>query len=228
MKRIWGNSWFAIPVLLFFGAGLLLAYFIPYGDEILFFNDLRQEPLNSAFRFFTHLGEAYAYIIFGLAALFWRYRFTLLITLTGLFTLPTVYFIKGSFEVDRPVSFFKKQGKQELVVTVPGVELFAGKTSFPSGHTMAAFGLYSILTLMAGKKHRHWGLAFALLAILVGVSRVFLVQHFLADILAGALLGLLVSGLMWGLNSTPFFQKLGKLDEHLQLRKKEMELADKD
>lgn len=225
MKSVWENSWFTIPVLLFFNMGLLLVYCTSYGDEILFFNGLRHEPLNSVFRFVTHLGEAYAYIICGVAALFWRYRFTVLIALTGLITLPTVYIVKESIGIDRPISFFKNQDMRELVVTVPDVEPFTGKTSFPSGHTVAAFCLYSMLTLIVGEKRQRWGLAFALLAILVALSRVFLVQHFLADTLAGALLGLLVSGLVWRLDATPFFRQMHALDGRLQFQKKKVEEA---
>lgn len=225
MKNIWENSWFMIPALLFFIVGLALVYFVPYGDEILFFNDLRQEPLNSIFRFVTYLGEVYAYIICGVAALFWRYRFTLLIALTGLITLPTVYLIKETFGTDRPIAFFKSRDMSSDVVTVPEVDPHSGKTSFPSGHTMAGFGLYGILAVMVGQKRQYWGLAFALAAILVGVSRIFLVQHFLPDVLSGAFLGLLVSSLVWRLDGTPFFRRMHTLDGRLQWNKKKMDAA---
>ncbi len=219
MKSIWDNPWFVIPALLFLNAGLLLAYFIPYGHEILLLNGLREEPFNTLFRFFTILGEFYPFVIFGIAAMFWRYRFAVLIALTGLITLPTVYLLKEQVGADRPITWFKNRGMRESVVTVPDVDLNTGQTSFPSGHTMAAFGLYSLLALMAGKKHPRWGAAFALLAILVGISRIFLVQHFLADILAGSVLGLAVSWLVWRLNGAAFFRRLHFLDKRIGLNK---------
>jgi membrane-associated phospholipid phosphatase len=74
---------------------------------------------------------------------------------------------------------------------VPGVELHHWG-SFPSGHTTTAFMLASFLYLVLPKKMKiHWllmGIAF-----LVGISRVYLMQHFLMDIWAGALLGILSS-----------------------------------
>jgi len=228
MKSIWENSWFVIPVLLFFSVGLALALFVPYGGENLFFNDWRREPFNSIFKFLTLLGEVYPFVVCGVAALFWRYRFALLIALTGLVTLPTVYFVKETFSVDRPITFFRNQGLGDAVVTVPGEELNVGRTSFPSGHTMAAFALYSMVVLIIGEKYRRWGLPLALLAILVGVSRVFLVQHFLADILGGAVLGLVVSGLVWRLDKTPFFQKAKWLEKGLFFRKEVTVIARKD
>jgi membrane-associated phospholipid phosphatase len=220
MKSIWENSWFMIPALMFFNAGLVLALFVPYGDEILFFNDLRRQPFNAVFQFLTLLGEAYPFILCGVTALFWRYRYALLIALAGLVTMSTVYFIKETFAADRPITFFRNRDLDDLVVTVPGVDLNMGKTSFPSGHTMAAFALYGLLALIPGKKYRRSGLPLALLAVSVGVSRVFLVQHFLADILAGAALGLAVSWLVWQLDKTPFFQKMHFLDRSVLQKKR--------
>jgi membrane-associated phospholipid phosphatase len=225
MKSIWENSWFVVPALLFFAIGLALVFSMPYGYEILFFNRLRVEPLNSIFKFATLLGEAYPYVIFGVAAAFWRYRFAFLIGLVGLVMLPTAYFIKESVGSDRPITHFRSLQQEAAVITVPGVDLNVGPTSFPSGHTMAAFGLYSMLALIVGKKYRRWGLPLALLAISVGVSRVFLVQHFLADILAGAALGIGVSWLVWRLGTTPFLQKKKWLDEGFLKKKKEKEMA---
>lgn len=215
MKSIWENAWFMIPALLFLNAGLVLTYNTSYGYEILSLNDWRREPLNSIFRFFTLLGEEYVYVISVLAALFWRYRYALMIALSGLITIPTVYLIKEFFAVDRPITFFRNRGMVDFLVNVPGVDLNVGQTSFPSGHTMSAFALYGVLTLIAGEKHRRLGLFFALLAIAVGVSRVFLVQHFLADVLAGAALGILVGWLVWKIDQTQFFQQAKWLDKNL-------------
>jgi len=224
MKNIWDNSWFMIPALLFFNIGLLLLYFVPYGYEILYLNDFRYEPFNSIFQFVTLLGEEYAYIVCGIAALFWRYRFALLIALVGLITLPTVFAIKEYFSVDRPITFFRQQDLEHIVVTVPGVALNSGPTSFPSGHTMAAFALYGMVTLILGQKQRRWGLPLSLLAALVGVSRVFLVQHFLVDILVGAILGLGVTWLAWRFGQMPFWQNLQWLDRRLALSRSASEV----
>lgn len=219
MKSVWENSWFMIPVLLFFNIGLAVSFFVPYGDEILYLNDLRKEPFNSIFKIATLLGEVHAYIICGVAALFWRYRFALLITLAGLITLPVVHLFKTFFGTDRPITFFKNLGLDHIIVKVPGVILNVGPTSFPSGHTMAAFALFSLLAVFLGRNRRYWGLIFAGFAVLTGISRVFLVQHFLADILVGATLGLGVSWFVLQLDKMPFFQKKEWLDRSLRLGK---------
>lgn len=212
MKNIWENGWFAIPVLLFFNAGLVVALYTSYGEEIVLLNNWRFEPLNTLFQGATLLGEVHAYVALGLMALFFRYRYALLIALAGLITLPTVYFIKESFGIDRPITYFRNRGLAEWVVTVPGVDLNIGQTSFPSGHTMAAFALYGLLAAMIGSKYPKWGLLCAVLAIATGISRVFLVQHFLVDILAGATLGLAVCWLVLRIDRSAFFQNARWLD----------------
>jgi membrane-associated phospholipid phosphatase len=62
---------------------------------------------------------------------------------------------------------------------------------------MLAVTMFSLVTLMLPFRWRRFGLLFAMLALLTGISRVFLVQHFLRDVLAGAAFGLAISSLVW-------------------------------
>lgn len=62
--------------------------------------------------------------------------------------------------------------------------------SFPSGHTATAFALFMFLAYVFHKK-TFVQIGFALLAVLVGFSRIYLTQHFLIDVLFGALFGIL-------------------------------------
>lgn len=197
MKYIWEYDWFFIPVAMFLGFCGVMAILVPYSHEILFFNDLRYEPFNSIFSFLTHGGEFWAYVVFGLVAVFWKPRYAFIIAFMGLVTIPLMYLLKDVIGVDRPITYFEKRVDLAKIILVPSVIMNRGQTSFPSGHTMAAFALFSLLTLMVGSRYARMGLFFALLAILVGISRVFLAQHFLVDVLGGAVLGLMLSGLVW-------------------------------
>jgi membrane-associated phospholipid phosphatase len=219
MKGVWENKWFAIPVLIFLVVCTLLLFLVPYGNEILFFNNWREEPYNTIFRICTALGEGFVYGAIILAAFRWRYRFSLLIALSGMLILPVGYVLKDKIAVERPKTFFEHKGIYGEVVVVPEVELNSGRTSFPSGHTMSAFALYSMLTLIMGRRYERWGLFFALLAMLVAISRIFLVQHFLADILAGAVAGLVCAQFLWWLNGRPFFQRLVVLDKGMRKKR---------
>lgn len=65
--------------------------------------------------------------------------------------------------------------------------------SFPSGHTTAAFAVASILFFCFPKKY---GTPALFLAILVGLSRIYLGVHFPSDVAAGAFIGLFVGYLV--------------------------------
>jgi membrane-associated phospholipid phosphatase len=64
-----------------------------------------------------------------------------------------------------------------------------GMTSFPSGHTTSVFALAVLLALNTPDKRI--SLIYLVTAIITGYSRIYLGQHFLADVVAGALIGIL-------------------------------------
>ncbi|NRA12152.1 MAG: phosphatase PAP2 family protein, partial [Crocinitomicaceae bacterium] len=72
---------------------------------------------------------------------------------------------------------------------VPGLKVHSFH-SFPSGHTTAAFSLFAIIACLYFSKNRFVQILLAALAALVGYSRMYLSQHFLEDVVAGASLGL--------------------------------------
>lgn len=60
-------------------------------------------------------------------------------------------------------------------------------SSFPSGHTAAAFA-FAFALLPAGKK---WFALSLVIAIAMGLSRLYLTVHFLSDVIVGAVIGAL-------------------------------------
>lgn len=211
-RSIWDIPWFLMPVLLVFIAELVFVYRLPYGSEILLLNRWREEPLNSIFRFSTKMGETIPYILAIITMFFWRYRNALLLLIAGIMVSPYAYFLKDRFGVTRPLNWLGDQGLRDQLVVVPHVELASGFTSFPSGHTIAAFTLYSLLALMLSELNPRWGLLCALLAILVGFSRIFLAQHFLTDVLGGTLFGLLLGAMIWQIGKIGYLRNNAALD----------------
>lgn len=65
--------------------------------------------------------------------------------------------------------------------------------SFPSGHTSTAFTFALLLAFLVQRPFARF--LFPLLAFLVGYSRVYLAQHFVTDVLAGCLIGIVSSWL---------------------------------
>lgn len=63
--------------------------------------------------------------------------------------------------------------------------------SFPSGHTCAAFSLFTFLAFLLPKKYRPYGIVLFLIALFVGYSRVYLAAHFFWDVYVGSIIGTL-------------------------------------
>jgi len=92
----------------------------------------------------------------------------------------------------RPLAYFK--ARHITIHTVEGVHAYLSN-SFPSGHTITGFALFTVLALMAGPKPM-LGLLCLLMALAVGFSRIYLAQHFFADVYFGSLIGLIPTVLL--------------------------------
>jgi membrane-associated phospholipid phosphatase len=69
-----------------------------------------------------------------------------------------------------------------------------GWSSFPSGHTGSIFAVATVLALVVSKKYSSIPLLF--IAVLVGYSRIYIGQHFLQDVLGGAIPGTLTAAIV--------------------------------
>jgi membrane-associated phospholipid phosphatase len=94
-----------------------------------------------------------------------------------------VQIIKNLIDSPRPKLFFEAG---QYLHFIDGVTL-ANNSSFPSGHTATAFAIATVMVLMM--KDKKWQLFILIAAILVGYSRIYLAQHFLLDVLIGAVIG---------------------------------------
>ena len=110
------------------------------------------------------------------------------------------YNTKEFFAHPRPSKFFKSEGLFDTLNLVEGVTLYVGNTSFPSGHTMSGFALFSLCAFML-KDKKIFAFFLIVLAVLVGISRIYLVQHFLEDVFLGSIMGVLLSMILFRLQS---------------------------
>lgn len=106
------------------------------------------------------------------------------------------YSLKSYFRHPRPSLYFDRNGMLDEIIKVGDVALHGGLSSFPSGHTMSGFALYAFVAFVIPKK-KWMGVFLFSVALLVGLSRIYLVQHFLQDAFLGGILGVGIGMLWW-------------------------------
>ncbi|HHJ50898.1 MAG TPA: phosphatase PAP2 family protein [Phaeodactylibacter sp.] len=193
------NRWFFLPYAAFLLLGAILLGQWPTGHWVLQMAENRNAVTDLFFRYATKLGEAIPFFL----ALLWflfkgEHKKALSTTGLALVIVSSSYGLKALFAQPRPLRFFHDATPPIELPPVPGTDLYSGFTSFPSGHTMAAFGLFALLAFFAQKKKT--GLLFFALAMLTAISRIYLGQHFLKDVYAGSIAGSLLAILIYALH----------------------------
>lgn len=187
--------------------------FIPKGELHLLLCDHHTAAGDFFFRYYTVVGEWVPYVIAVLLLLYrkeWGLMVVAGIVLSGL----TTQVLKHIVDAPRPLTWFAAAMPDVTLPLVEGVRM-SQFYSFPSGHTTSFFALFLILCWVAGealeKRRMTWCSAlvqvvFFALALLGGYSRIYLSQHFLLDVAAGALVGVLITLALLPL--LPLFSKL--------------------
>jgi membrane-associated phospholipid phosphatase len=139
----------------------------------------------------TTWGEGTLYAVVVIAFIFdrrWKMVFPLL-TGAALSAVLVAFFKKVVFAPSpRPLAVLDKA--ELLLSNTADIPL---QFAFPSGHTTTAFVLFTMLALFTTRKVIQ--VALVLCAILVGLSRVYLMAHWFTDIMAGAVLGMAIAWL---------------------------------
>lgn len=179
------KKYFFLPTLIFVIVGGIFLLVHTKADIHLLINGLHAPWLDIFFSFITYFGEGYIFLAAIPMALFYSKRSGIQIAITAVLVLfLTALFKQLLFDGEpRPAMFFKDFADIRLV---PGQKMNMWN-SFPSGHTMAAFGLYTSLAFYS--RNRFVVLGLFVTAFLVGYSRMYLSQHFLVDVIFGAILG---------------------------------------
>lgn len=204
------GAFFSIIALFLIIAGTILAN-IEQGQAIYYFSDRRSAFGDFFFRYATILGEEWAYgIIVIILVVLKKYRAAVWVPITGILISAISFGLKSWFKHPRPLLYFTRNGEIDDLNLVEGIQLYGGQNSFPSGHTISGFALYAFLAFYAGKKNTT-GPIFAGIAIVIGISRIYLIQHFLQDVVAGAGIGILTGAIAYALM---------KKTEHIGRKKK--------
>ncbi len=162
------------------------------------------------FRYATNLGDGVLIAILFLVLLAIKYRYAFAFLTGSLVTSAVINILKRLVftQMFRPAKYFEMHESFQLRL-VEGIKMHS-LHSFPSGHSATAFNVFFMLAVIVDNKM--WKFGFFVVASLVAYSRVYLSQHFLMDISAGSLLGivLMIPFILW-------FEKMDKswLDKSL-------------
>ena len=161
------------------------------GMEFLYLLEkIRMPGLNEFFLAITTLGEETAFLVIGLI-IFWCVgkRQGYYVMTVGLAGTVASQLMKIIYRVPRPWVL-----DSNFTILEQAREA-AGGYSFPSGHTQSAVGTFGAIATFARKK---WFAAVCiLLAVLVGLSRMYIGVHTPADVLVGAALSVVFIGLFY-------------------------------
>lgn len=171
--------------------GVVLNMNLGPGDDLKLFNTLRGGSWDFVFRFLTLGGEFAIYAIATVFIFFRKKSDAIWIPVLGIVITGFSFLFKKVYASPRPGAFAAESWFSDLVL-VEGVQPLTGMTSFPSGHTMGAYALAFFIVYLIPYCRKHWLVIF-MLAGLVGISRIYLVMHFLVDVLQGVFLGIVIA-----------------------------------
>ena len=152
--------------------------------------------LDNFFLIVTYLGSSVFWITMFI--LFWmekQKKASVYLIIAFLIDTLTSLFLKSFFMRPRPYD------SMPLSAIDPDIEL---GPSFPSGHTQRAFSGMTVL----GAFYKKFRAPLFLLAVLVGVSRVYIGVHYPLDTIVGAMNGLLFGMIALNLPYKPLLKKL--------------------
>jgi membrane-associated phospholipid phosphatase len=132
-----------------------------------------------------------------LGFLFIKFRYSVLAAIAFLYNSFLIQLLKHLFNAPRPIKYC------ENIFPIRTIEGYAVNdwNSFPSGHTASAFTLAVVLSYLLPHRQRNW--IIIPLAALKAFPRVYLAQHFMEDIITGAIIALVITfHLVWWLENT--------------------------
>ena len=196
----------SLSLILVIVLGLALLY-IPKGDLHLLLCDRHTPARDIFYRYYTQVAEWFPYVVCVLLLLFSRIGDGVCASAAMIFSALTTQLFKHIINAPRPVTWFEQNLPDIQLPLVEGVRMNYW-FSFPSGHTTSFFALALVVSIVATNqksKITNHKLQIALQIILVflaalgAYSRIYLSQHFSADVFAGIIVGVLVSILSYAI-----------------------------
>jgi len=167
--------------------GLLFSLITDKAQFLIWLTNFRNPVADYFFYYVTHLAEMYGYIVCGILLCLVSWKKMVTIPVLGVVVLLTSYLLKEFFQHERP-SLYLERICYEGPLSVMGYPLLSGYHSFPSGHSMGAWALFTLVAALC--KNTAISLLCLFLAVSVSISRIYLLEHFLQDVVSGGMVGI--------------------------------------
>ena len=206
MKEFIRNNavFIGLSLMLIAALGLALLW-VPKGDLHLLLCDRHTPARDIFYRYYTQVAEWFPYVVCVALLLFSRIGDGVFATSALILSALTTQLFKHLINAPRPLTWFGANMPDVQLPLVDGVRMNYW-FSFPSGHTTSFFALFFVLCIIvtnylasnnagdltAKRSNSVSGLLQALLfmlATLGAYSRIYLSQHFAADVFAGVVVG---------------------------------------
>lgn len=225
MRKLFIDLKYYFIVFLFF-IGLALLGVLTYGklNFHLIVNQYNSSFQDIFFKYFTNVGDGLFAVLILLILLFIvKIRIFFIGLSTFLLSGMVCQLMKKIIFADqlRPSKYFSP----DQLHYVEGVILHSSN-SFPSGHSTTAFAIFLFLAFVF--KNKHYQIIFAVIACLTAYSRVYLSQHFFADVAAGGVVGIgsfLISYLIFIQIRIKWFDKSFKSTFKNKLKNKKVSIS---
>ncbi len=142
--------------------------------------------VNTFYKYFTNVGDGIFVVGVGIVVLLVSMKRGVYVLLSYACAGVTSSILKACVNYVRPFHYFVYYKKHLKLNLVDGVEML-GERSFPSGHSTAAFAVFTALALSTDNKIAK--VIFFVIAINAAFSRIYLSQHWLFDVFMGSLIG---------------------------------------
>ncbi len=183
------NKTFFTALLLLVLASCTLLLLKGKAGSFILLNSFHAPFLDAFFMGYTNVGDGLFALALVAMVFFYLKQRPLAIALLLSYCVSGILaqVLKHCNNMPRPASYFQPG---QYTHFINGLHL-ATQFSFPSGHTTTAFAVATVLAIFNKDKKKSLWLLVA--AALVGFSRIYLAQHFLLDVISGAILGTLTA-----------------------------------
>ncbi len=187
---------------------LVVAVFVLLADSkkagFILLNPYHTDFLNYVFEALTLIGDGFFSVVLCLVFFIIKKRHLGFMVFVSYATSGIAAQVLKAFISEARPALFLKNGSYPYFIDHVTLHNFH---SFPSGHATSVFALVAVIAFAV--KDKNYAIPLLALGVLVGYSRIYLGQHFLHDVVAGSLLGVLFAIICW-IGFAKFYEKLKK------------------